>query len=210
MFKPIKKLVGDCPVCETEKKLTYGTKVETLTVRGKKIRVTSKAYYCSEGKHYFYDPEDEEKKFQDAYRGYRKQEGLLQPEVIKEIREKYGLSQKAFARFLGWGEITVQRYESGALQDSAHNNLLLLIREPNNFLKLFDVRKPYLPQKDIVKINKKLDKAIQFALTSAFKKAHGKRSAKVIYTSFPKVQYTGEYKHYKPGNSDKGELALAS
>lgn len=210
MFKSIKKLTGECPVCEAKRELAYGTRVETLTVRGKKIHIDTNAYYCKEGGHYFYDPKDEEKKFQEAYSEYRKQEGLLQPEEIKEVREKYGLSQKAFARFLGWGEITVQRYESGALQDNAHNNLLLLIKEPGNFLKLFDARKPYLPQKDLVKISKKLEKAKQFDLASAFKRTHEKRRSKIIYTFFPKVQFTGEYKHYKPINSDKGELALAS
>ena len=45
--------------------------------------------------------------------------GFLQPEEIEKIRKQYGLSQKNFARLLGWGDITIHRYESGAIQDDA-------------------------------------------------------------------------------------------
>jgi hypothetical protein len=39
----------------------------------------------------------------------------------------YGLSQTTFSRWLGWGDITVHRYESGSPQDSAHNETLMLL-----------------------------------------------------------------------------------
>jgi putative zinc finger/helix-turn-helix YgiT family protein len=208
MFKPLDELTDVCPICEDEKKLSYGMKKETLIINKQRINITSKIYHCQEGDHYFYAPEDEEKKFQDAYRKYREQNGLLQPEEIKEIREKYGLSQRAFARFLGWGEITIQRYETGALQDNAHNNLLLLIQETSNFERLFEVRKLQLNTKDVVKINKKLDEMKQSILSTIFK---GSRQQEIIPRQLKQLQRIQLAARYvKPTRSGKGELELAS
>ncbi|TAL25411.1 MAG: helix-turn-helix domain-containing protein, partial [Nitrospirae bacterium] len=67
--------------------------------------------------------------------------GFLQPEEIKKIREQYGLSQRNFARLLGWGEITIHRYESGAIQDDVHNDVLALIKDVDDFKKLFESKK---------------------------------------------------------------------
>jgi putative zinc finger/helix-turn-helix YgiT family protein len=135
MFKEISKIKKGCPVCEVEKDLIYGTMDEVLKVRGEDIEITSRVHYFPEGNHYFYDVEDEEEKFQIAYREYRKRKGLLQPEKIRQIREQYGLSQKNFARLLDWGDITIHRYESGAIQDTVHNDFLSLIKDFDNFKK---------------------------------------------------------------------------
>jgi putative zinc finger/helix-turn-helix YgiT family protein len=208
MFKPLEEITDVCPICEDEKRLSYGTKKETLIVNKQKINVTTKIYHCWEGDHYFYDPADEEKKFQDAYRVYRELNGLLQPEEIKEIREKYGLSRRALARFLGWGEITVQRYETGALQDNAHNNLLLLIKETDNFKRLFEIRKSQLETKDVIKINKRLEEMKQSILSAIFK---GGRKQEIIpgqLKRLQRLQLTDRY--IKPTRSSKGELELAS
>jgi len=208
MFKPIEKITGTCPICEDEKSLSYGVKKETLIINKQKINVLTKTYHCHEGNHFFYDPEDEEKKFQDAYRAYREQNGLLQPEDIKKIREKYGLSQRALARFLGWGEITVQRYETGALQDNAHNNLLLLIEETNNFEKLFGIRKSQLETKDVIKINKRLDEIKQSILSVIFKGGRKQMVMPRQLKQLQRLQLTDRY--IKPTRSSKGELELAS
>lgn len=57
----------------------------------------------------------------------------MQPEEIKAIREKYALTQTAFAKILGLGEKTIARYETGSLQDMAQNNLIELARLPEAF-----------------------------------------------------------------------------
>jgi len=156
MFKEISKIKKGCPVCEVERDLIYGAIDEVLKVRGENIEVTSKIYYCPEGVHYFYGVTDEEEKFQIAYREYRKRKGLLQPEEIKKIREQYGLSQKSFARFLDWGDITIHRYESGAIQDTVHNDFLLLIKDFDNFKKYFDTKKNFIEPEIARKVEEKI------------------------------------------------------
>lgn len=156
MFKEIRKIRKECPVCEVGRDLTYGEMDEILKVRGEDINVTSKVHYCPEGNHYFYDVEDEEEKFQIAYREYRKRKGLLQPEEIRQIREQYGLSQKNFARLLGWGDITIHRYESGAIQDTVHNGFLSLIKDFDNFKKFFFEKKNFIEPEIVRKIEEKI------------------------------------------------------
>lgn len=156
MFKEIRKIKKECPICEVERDLTYGEMDEILKVRGEDINVTSRVHYCPEGDHYFYDVEDEEEKFQLAYREYKKRKGLLQPEEIRQIREQYGLSQKNFARLLGWGDITIHRYESGAIQDAVHNGFLSLIKDFDNFKKFFFEKKNFIEPEIVRKIEEKI------------------------------------------------------
>lgn len=156
MFKEISKIKKECPVCEIERDLIYGVMDEFLKVRGEDIEVTSRVHYCPEGNHYFYDIKDEEDKFQIAYREYRKRKGLLQPEEIRQIREQYGLSQKNFARLLDWGDITIHRYESGAIQDTVHNDFLSLIKDFDNFKKYFDTKKNFIEPEIAKKVEEKI------------------------------------------------------
>jgi putative zinc finger/helix-turn-helix YgiT family protein len=210
MFKTLKTITGECPICEDIKKLSYGARVEALKINNQNIHVKTNVYRCEEEHHFFYNPADEEEKFQEAYRKYRELNGLLQPEDIKEIREKYGLSQRALARFLGWGEITVQRYESGALQSNAHNFLLLLMKDTINFEKLFEIRKNMLSVNDVRKINKHLDIIKQLTLFSTFKKSKAHKMDSNKLAVIQRLQSLGDYKYRKPVRTVKGELALAS
>lgn len=54
----------------------------------------------------------------------------LMPQDIKDIRAKYGLSQKSFARLLGLGEASLARYEKGQKPSRANANLIRAARLP--------------------------------------------------------------------------------
>jgi HTH-type transcriptional regulator/antitoxin MqsA len=59
----------------------------------------------------------------------RKEEGLLLPSEILEIREGLGLTQQAFEQLLGVGPKTVVRWERGTVfQNRATDSLLRVIR----------------------------------------------------------------------------------
>jgi putative zinc finger/helix-turn-helix YgiT family protein len=157
LFKKISNIHEECPVCEMERDLIYGETRDILKVRGLDIEVVSKIHYCPKGGHYFYSIDDEEEKFQFAYRKFKKAKGFLQSEEIKAIRQQYGLSQKNFARLLNWGDITIQRYESGAIQDDAHNDVLMLIKDFDNFKKYFAGKKDFINPDIAKKIKERID-----------------------------------------------------
>ena len=58
------------------------------------------------------------------YNEYRRLENLLSPKEIKNIRQKYNLSQNAFSKFLGFEERAVTRYENGTIQDVYHDSII--------------------------------------------------------------------------------------
>ena len=77
MFKVLKTIRKTCPICEAERELQFGNRNETLRINDEVITVKTKVYFCPIGKHYFHDIDDEEEKFQKAYREYRKRKNLL-------------------------------------------------------------------------------------------------------------------------------------
>jgi len=112
---------------------TIDVKVENETVSIDKM-----FYKCKEcGYDEIEDKENQIDELELAYREYRRKHGLLQPEEIVALRERYGLSQESFAKLLGISIDTLKRYEDGGLQDKAHNNLmLLLLEDPDNMLTI--------------------------------------------------------------------------
>lgn len=64
-----------------------------------------------------------------ARNAYRKGHNLLTSDEIVAVRENYGLTQVEAAKLLGWGEATIARYESKAIQDEAYDTMLRIIKE---------------------------------------------------------------------------------
>ena len=61
---------------------------------------------------------------------YRDKYGLLPAEDIRDIRQRFGLTQAALARLLRLGASTLSRWESGRnVQTAAMDVLLRLIRD---------------------------------------------------------------------------------
>lgn len=135
-----------CPHCENQASVRYIRKDEVLVVRDAEVPVQSELSVCSSCNKEFATEEQEKANFRKAYDMYRQNKGLLTPPEIKQIREKYGLSQANLSRLLGWGEVTVSRYESGSIQDVAHNDMLVLLQDPRNAWQLLQKNKGYLDQ----------------------------------------------------------------
>jgi DNA-binding XRE family transcriptional regulator len=58
----------------------------------------------------------------------RRRQGLLTPAEIKAVRERTGLSQEAIAHWLGVGEKTYTRWETGkSVQNKANDSLIRLL-----------------------------------------------------------------------------------
>jgi putative zinc finger/helix-turn-helix YgiT family protein len=63
--------------------------------------------------------------------------GVMEPERIRALRERYGLSRAAFARLTGLGEATLARWEHGSLiQNVANDRFLRLLEVAENFARL--------------------------------------------------------------------------
>lgn len=145
-----------CEECKREVETKVITQKESYIVCGEEIEVDAQVLVCVDCGEEFFCEELDNSTLLTAYNQYRKKHKLLLPEEIKKIREQYGLSQRAFAKLLNWGDKTICRYENGSIQDKAHNSLLLFLREPQNM-------RTYLNENEILldeRQEKKLYKAV--------------------------------------------------
>ena len=109
-------------------------------LRVRKVKVQVKHKIISYDEYYLVDEFGEEifnreieiENDNRLYNTYKKQKNLLTSTEIKEIRKKYGLTQKEYAFIIGVGEITIHRFEKGAIQTEAVDSIMRLSNNPNN------------------------------------------------------------------------------
>ena len=128
----IRKVHMDCPLCDKTHEVEERKRFATIILKGDKVTYEERVYFCA-------NSDDEENEFEtgsmtnenllSARNAYRVKHGLLTSDEIVAIRESYGLSQVDLARLLGWGEATISRYESKAIQDEAYDTMLRLIKD---------------------------------------------------------------------------------
>ena len=128
----IRRVHMDCPLCDKTHEVEERRRRATITIKGERVEYEERFYFCA-------NSDEEENEFEsasmtnenllNARNAYREKEGLLTSYEIVAIRENYGLSQVDLAKLLGWGEATISRYESKAIQDEAYDTMLRLIKD---------------------------------------------------------------------------------
>jgi len=115
-------------------------------LRTRKIIANVKGKEIEFDEYFLIDPETGEEKFDRnielendlrLYDIYKKEINLLTSTEIKNIRKKYGMTQKEFALSIGLGEITIHRFENGSIQTEAVDSIIRLSADPDimyNFL----------------------------------------------------------------------------
>ena len=127
-----------CPDCVKMVDFDVIERAETFTVRGEEITVDARIPACRDCGEEIGTAGFGDATFTAVYNEYRKRHGLLMPEGIRGIRARYGLGQEAFAGLLGWGDVTLSRYENGSLQSESHDGTLRLAEDPRNVARLFE------------------------------------------------------------------------
>lgn len=150
-----------CEVCGREVETKIITRRESFNVCGEDIEVDAQVMVCAECGEELFNEELDSATLINAYNEYRRRHKLLLPEEIRKIREQYGLSQRSFAKLLNWGDKTIRRYENGAVQDRAHNSLLLFLREPENMRTYLTENEVALDEKQVAKLLDTVDKLEQ-------------------------------------------------
>lgn len=116
-----------CPLCKKEHCLPLKHRKAEMTIKDQLISYDEFYFYCSnsnENENTLIPSNLMNKNLLKAKDTYREKNGLLTSEDIKSIREKYGLSQTELSLIMGFGEITVTRYETKQIQERAHDHLL--------------------------------------------------------------------------------------
>ncbi len=172
-----------CEECGREVDAKIISRKEIYEVCGEPIEAEAQVMVCAECGEDFFCEELDSATLLSAYNEYRRKHKLLFPDEIKKIREQYGFSQRSFARFLNWGDKTIHRYENGAIQDKAHNSLLLFLREPGNM-------RTYLAENEVMLDDKQRAKLLEtvWELEQDSGYHAGKRIASLFFGERPSIE----------------------
>jgi HTH-type transcriptional regulator/antitoxin MqsA len=117
---------------ETGAPLHRGVRPLTLTYKGESITFDMPGWYGEQPDDGIFEPDDMKISDRALNRLKARSEGLLEPEEIKRIRKKLGLTQEAAGKVIGGGTRAFQRYEAGDVLPSRaiSSALVLLDRDP--------------------------------------------------------------------------------
>lgn len=124
--------MGD-PVCpETGAPMHRDTRPMKLVYKGESATVDMPGWYCDASGESIHDGSDMKVSDRALTSLKAKVEGRLDPQAVRRIRKKLGLSQRDAGRLIGGGPNAFQKYESGDVLASGAvtSALLLLDRDP--------------------------------------------------------------------------------
>lgn len=137
---PAKQLY--CEKCDDFVDYEIIERKEIYKVKGTdEIEIDAKIAVCIHCGSELFDIHLENENMKKAFRIYAEKHGLVLPEEIKSIRNKYELSQELFAKILGIGKATIERYENGSLPSESLSNLIRSAKDPKIFLEMLEKAK---------------------------------------------------------------------
>lgn len=128
----IKRVHMECPLCDRVHDVEERVRIASTIIKGEEVEYEETYYFCrncDDDENEFVTGKMENENLLNARNAFRSRHGLLTSMEIVGIREKYGLSQVDMAKLLGWGEATISRYESKAIQDEPYDNILRIVRD---------------------------------------------------------------------------------
>lgn len=106
----------------------------TFIIHGHEYTVTAPARFDSDTNKLVDDLILDDQAVEIANSMYRNDMNLVSPEDVKKYRAKIGLSQREFAKLLGWSSNTVALYEAGAFPSKSNNKLLKALMSDNHHI----------------------------------------------------------------------------
>jgi putative zinc finger/helix-turn-helix YgiT family protein len=155
-----------CPMCEEERAARAETVREEYELRGEKIALDVPRLICLTCGELVIDEAYGDPTLR-LYAEYRRRHNLLTPDQIRGIRDKYDLSQEAFAILLGTSPATLARYEGGSVQEKAYDQLLRACYNPVVVAELLEREGPALSDLQRRNVTAALNRVRQTAALAA-------------------------------------------
>ncbi|MEA1883697.1 MAG: DUF4065 domain-containing protein [Thermotogota bacterium] len=125
-------------------------------IKGERFFVDENVAVCTNCGHDIFNNRLENENLKRGFKQYAHAHSLLSSEEIKAIRNQFGVNQKLFSKSLGFGEVTVQRYESGALPTKAFSDLIKRVKSPEEYLKMLEANQSKLSYDSYLTIREKV------------------------------------------------------
>ncbi len=201
----IEKVKIDCPFCNEEHVVEKRKRTTLGIIKNEQVNYEEQYFLCNRtesNENEFVTAKLMDENLLNARDKYRRNHNLLTSKQIKEIREKYKLTQAEFSFLLGLGEITITRYESKLIQNETYDKLIRLIDENALFaLESLKENKSKFTNNRYEEIENNIKKIIN-------ENTYNYLNVQEIYTKY--IEYEDEtiYNGFKKINIDKIEAVL--
>ena len=161
----VKTIEMDCPLCNKVHSIEERKRITQAVVKDEVVDYEQVYYLCplsDEEENEFVPAGVMDENLLRARNAYRAKKGLLTSEDISRIRNFYGLTQSDFAALLGWGDVTVTRYESKAIQDETYDNIMRMVyNNPMFALECLEKHKERFTPERYAKIRKSIKERVE-------------------------------------------------
>lgn len=142
-------MIKQCVACGEEHEVVIVKEKAPMRIKGVDFEYEAEYFYCEIEDEYYASEEMLDANNIVMKDTYREKVGILTSKEIKEIREKYKLSQKGLGLIMGWGSATIGRYETYQIQDEVHNDVLCLVDKDPKWLliKLLSKKQVFIDNK---------------------------------------------------------------
>lgn len=124
-----------CPYCKEEVEYKIERR-ELKEFRGIKVNTFENVAICNECNQDLYVNKIEDENNERIYKIYREKANIIKAEDIVKLREKYDISQRELTAILGFGKMTINRYERGGLPTKSQSDYIkLLIENEDRFIE---------------------------------------------------------------------------
>ena len=124
-----------CPYCKKEVEYKI-EKRDLKEFRGIEVNTFENVAICNECNQDLYVNEIENENNERIYQIYREKANIINAEDIIKLREKYDISQRELTSILGFGKMTINRYERGGLPTKSQSDYIkLLIENDDKFIE---------------------------------------------------------------------------
>lgn len=124
-----------CPYCKKEVEYKI-EKRDLKEFRGIEVNTFENVAICNECNQDLYVNEIEDVNNERIYQIYREKANIIKAEDIIKLREKYDISQRELTSILGFGKMTINRYERGGLPTKSQSDYIkLLIENDDKFIE---------------------------------------------------------------------------
>ena len=124
-----------CPYCKKEVEYRI-EKRDLKEFRGIEANTFENVAICNECNQDLYVNKIEDENNERIYKIYREKANIIKAEDIIKLREKYDISQRELTSILGFGKMTINRYERGGLPTKSQSDYIkLLIENDDKFIE---------------------------------------------------------------------------
>lgn len=122
-----------CEDCRNEVSYVVIVVPMTGTIRDKEYSYTGQEAHCTECGSPVFIPELSDANLRALYDVYRKENGIIPLDQIREIPKKYDIGKRPLSLLLGWGEQTFSRYYDGDMPTKQYSEILTRIHDDPQF-----------------------------------------------------------------------------